>query len=222
MGTTRHFELFRHHTRPGWAGPVTISDNLPVMGARSGVTPRKVEGIIVPVDTSTRPGKTPSPFAGFNTGKAMGTDNGHMMALELGGPDISDNIAPQSSLWQQSGGWRKIERYALATAMEWMGMNAKFAPDGPFAVPQVGAYFHVAPSWSFDAITGEPNEYAGGITRISIWQNAPHGVPHGAPPGMAAAPSYGWAPVRQMSSVRMFRITPGGVWWDNEDISNVW
>jgi hypothetical protein len=39
---------------------------------------------------------------------------------------------------------------------------------------------------------------------------------------MAAAPSHGWAPIRQMSSVRMFRITPGGVWWDNQDISNVW
>jgi hypothetical protein len=89
-------------------------------------------------------------------------------------------------------------------------------------MPNVGAYFHVAPSWGFDVNTGEPTEYVGGITRITIWQNPVHGVPFGAPPGMNASPSYGWAPIRQMSSVRMFRITPGGVWWDNQDISNVW
>lgn len=215
MGTSYHNQLFRGHTRPGWAGQVKISDNLPVFGARADVTPRQVSGIIVPVDTSSRPSKTPTPFNGFQTGKVMGTDNGHLMALELGGPDISDNIAPQSNLWQQSGGWRKVERLALAQALEWMGMQNKYAPNGPFDMPQVGAYFRVAPSFELDPTNGEPRYYDGIINRIVLWKNPAHGLPLGA------EPEAGWRATETSGSQRIFRIAPGKVWWNNEDISDV-
>jgi hypothetical protein len=39
-------------------------------------------------------------------------DRGHIMALELGGPDITENIVPQYGMWQQNarGAWRKMEK----------------------------------------------------------------------------------------------------------------
>lgn len=35
---------------------------------------------------------------------------GHIMALDLGGPDISENIVPQYGQWQGVGDWRRMER----------------------------------------------------------------------------------------------------------------
>ncbi len=40
--------------------------------------------------------------------------NGHIMALQLGGPDVSENIVPQYQQWQQSGRWRVLEKDAMA------------------------------------------------------------------------------------------------------------
>ncbi|GAB3138888.1 hypothetical protein GCM10027290_07070 [Micromonospora sonneratiae] len=43
-----------------------------------------------------------------------GHDRGHIMGLEVGGDDISENIVPQWSLNQQSGNWREQEKAAVA------------------------------------------------------------------------------------------------------------
>ncbi|MGK3983857.1 DNA/RNA non-specific endonuclease [Sorangium sp. So ce136] len=61
----------------------------------------------------------PSPNSGFEIGKKLGTDKGHLMALQLGGPDVSENIVPQPSEWQASGCWRELEKgiHDLAVAM---------------------------------------------------------------------------------------------------------
>ncbi|MGH8716372.1 MAG: DNA/RNA non-specific endonuclease, partial [Burkholderiales bacterium] len=59
-------------------------------------------------------GAAPPPYSGFVTDYTP-FDRGHIMALELGGPDISQNIVPQYAQWQETGTWRKMET-ALAVA----------------------------------------------------------------------------------------------------------
>jgi hypothetical protein len=39
------------------------------------------------------------------------------MALELGGPDVSENIVPQYQQWQQSGAWRQMEVQAAHSGL---------------------------------------------------------------------------------------------------------
>ncbi|MFE9696099.1 DUF4157 domain-containing protein [Streptomyces sp. NPDC006270] len=45
-----------------------------------------------------------------------GYDRGHIMGLEVGGLDVSENIVPQWSLNQQSGAWRRIEKDLTAVS----------------------------------------------------------------------------------------------------------
>jgi hypothetical protein len=72
-------------------------------------TARAVIGAIHRQDTGNR-GNPPLCLSGFGTG---GTPFalGHVMALELGGADISANIVPQYGQWQgnQLGAWRAME-----------------------------------------------------------------------------------------------------------------
>src|SRR5262245_54550861 len=98
MATVQSNFLFNSHVPPAWAGPITISDNMPstTIDPLAHKNPRWVGGIVVPVTTKGRKG-APVPFSGQQTGKAYGTDKGHMYGLEIGGPDISENISPQSN-----------------------------------------------------------------------------------------------------------------------------
>lgn len=41
---------------------------------------------------------------------------GHIIALELGGPDVPKNIVPQWASWQANGLWRKMETFVLKAA----------------------------------------------------------------------------------------------------------
>lgn len=45
-----------------------------------------------------------------------GAHKGHLMALELGGPDIPENIVPQWGNFQANGVWREAEKAALVKA----------------------------------------------------------------------------------------------------------
>lgn len=118
--------------RPPWAGPVEITWE-EIMHVTSGRLARitSVAGIVVPGSTSGRKG-APEPSSGFrvsqsrppeaslavsgrNTGRPD-LDKGHLMALELGGPDIPENIVPQWSNWQRNGRWRQMEKAVLAEA----------------------------------------------------------------------------------------------------------
>jgi hypothetical protein len=163
--------LFNSHVRPAWAGPITISDNVPstsVIDPLAHKNARSVKGIVVPVTTKGRKG-APVAFSGQKTGWAYGTDKGHMFGLEIGGPDISENISPQSSLWQQSGGWRNIEKEALAVALQWMGLNDVYDPGNiPQQPPAAGAFLTVAPYPEIDKATGEPLQYTGSIVRVVL------------------------------------------------------
>jgi len=57
--------------------------------------------------TTNRP-PAPNPSNGFQC-EGSPFDKGHICALELGGPDISQNIVPQWSQWQETGKWRRLE-----------------------------------------------------------------------------------------------------------------
>ena len=72
-----------------------------------------VGGVTI-LDTKDRP-NPPDPICGMKLGKTS-LGNGHIMALQLGGPDVPENIVPQYQQWQQSGRWRVLEKAAMAHA----------------------------------------------------------------------------------------------------------
>jgi hypothetical protein len=57
--------------------------------------------------TTDRP-QAPPPSNGFACERSP-FDRGHVCALELGGPDIPQNIVPQWRHWQETGEWRQME-----------------------------------------------------------------------------------------------------------------
>jgi hypothetical protein len=124
--------------RPAWAGKVTIKFES-ILHSHYGKIIRTTEviGIVAPGSTSGRP-SAPEPISNirvstakneparyqydpetginaYNTG-FVDAEKGHIMALELGGPDIPENIVPQWAKWQGCGEWRKMEQqiYDLA------------------------------------------------------------------------------------------------------------
>lgn len=66
------------------------------------------------VSESEKVSGTPIVFS-RNTG-APDLDKGHIMALELGGPDVQHNIVPQWSNFQRNGKWKLMENAARAAA----------------------------------------------------------------------------------------------------------
>ncbi|HEY5958774.1 MAG TPA: hypothetical protein VIV60_19570 [Polyangiaceae bacterium] len=166
------WEMFAGCKRPEWAGPVTIEDHKcrvqssPLIEANA----RSVHGIVVPVITKARKGtKPPPPQSGAATGKRVGTDKGHLMGLELGGPDVTANIAPQSNLWQETGGWRDVEKYVRDFALEVMRWDGAKDPEQDLPRPKRGVYFRVNPGSELDAKTAEPASYIITVTVIDIY-----------------------------------------------------
>jgi hypothetical protein len=119
MGSIETDAWFGGKKRPAWAGKVTIKwETIQHLhyGAFDRVT--EVIGLVAPGSTSGRPSAKESicvmristaknepakyrydPSTGvnsYNTG-IIDAEKGHVMALELGGPDISENIVPQCS-----------------------------------------------------------------------------------------------------------------------------
>ena len=79
------------YRRPSWSGNVIITyDESQIWN---------IFGVILPISTSDRP-SAPDPWNGYDTGTALNLDKGHLMALSNGGPDIEQNIVPQSASWQ--------------------------------------------------------------------------------------------------------------------------
>lgn len=90
--------------------------------------PVQVSGEIVPTSTSER-GSAPEPHSGLKvaTSKKSKLDDrnsgivdahkGHIFALELGGPDVGENIVAQFGHFQSVGVWRAAERAALDFAL---------------------------------------------------------------------------------------------------------
>jgi len=123
---------FKNKTRPGWAGKVRIRFERIVTPKDTVVRPIQVTGIIAPGPTKGR-GNAPEPVSGTRVSTAasnillhqrynaqtganarntgyVDAHKGHIMALELGGPDIPENIVPQFANWQANGEWRHMER----------------------------------------------------------------------------------------------------------------
>jgi hypothetical protein len=73
----------------------------------NGNCPTLMAGFIQVVATTGRD-NPPDPYSGFACGNSPYA-KGHIMALELGGPDISENIVPQFGQWQGVGEWRQME-----------------------------------------------------------------------------------------------------------------
>lgn len=194
MGLVQSWEMVGRNHRPNWAGAVTISDNRPGNNAIVPENPRAVMGIVVPVTTAGR-GSAPKPFSGALTGRAIGTDKGHMMALELGGPDISANIAPQSNLWQQSGGWRGVEIVVLNFAMEVMGIQGTYDPAKAISMPQRAVFFRVAPLFR-NPLNQEPSHYEGVAVQVQPFGNGDYKAIDAAQ--------------------RIWMIEPGGKWYNRD------
>ncbi len=121
---------FNGKTRPKEFGDVVITfEEIPHVRGPI-VRPVSVTGIVAVGKTSGRP-NAPEPLAGLRVSEAAAVpsqfrydpqtgnnarntgitdaEKGHIMALELGGPDIPANIVPQWAKWQGSGEWRKVE-----------------------------------------------------------------------------------------------------------------
>ncbi len=121
--------------RPDWAGPVSIvieeiphkshglvSRQTSVMGIVAARSTKGRKSAPEPfssfrVSTSATPSSTPLAFNGRNTGR-IDLDKGHIMALELGGPDIPENIVPQWSNFQRNGVWKRMENDVRKKAEE--------------------------------------------------------------------------------------------------------
>lgn len=195
-------KLFGNFRRPRWSGFVRLDDYTPGslsgQGLKPGANARSVMGIVVPTTTKGRP-SPPNAYSGTPTGLAYGTDRGHLMGLELGGPDISENIAPQTSLWQQSGGWRYLEKAVVQEALWVMGWNTVRDPSTyntkADTAPTTALFFRVSPS-PFEIENGEPDSYIGSIAVVYPYQN--NGV-------------WTYAPDRRW--YKCFTIKPNGFTW---------
>jgi hypothetical protein len=88
--------------------------------------PLRVEGLIMPVTTSGR-ATAPSSVTGFKT-SGLQMDKGHLMALELGGPDVGCNIIPQGRRLNEHGPWRQMETSLKLTAANKMGVTKDLSP----------------------------------------------------------------------------------------------
>lgn len=90
--------------------------------------PTNMQGMVEPRATTDRPSAPEPPSykvgvkwkdVGTKPSKHTGmvdAQKGHIMALELGGPDLPWNIVPQWANWQANGEWRRAERKVLDLA----------------------------------------------------------------------------------------------------------
>lgn len=119
------YGLAIHTYNQNWRGdtrsPVTVeTEQVTRPSGETFERPVRVSGMVEPVSTKGRPG-APEPMTGFRPyedGKngrqrRFMFDRGHVMALELGGPDVTPNIVPQGSKFNQHGRWRQMEREVL-------------------------------------------------------------------------------------------------------------
>ena len=116
--------------RPPEFGAVTITFEELQPARQKIVRPTSVYGLVYPCTTSERP-SAPEPKSGlrvsmakkipskyrydsktgrnYNNQGTIDMEKGHIMALELGGPDIPENIVPQWAKWQGCGEWSQME-----------------------------------------------------------------------------------------------------------------
>lgn len=92
----------------------------------SRLRPKRLQALVLPVTTKGR-GGAPDPQSGLEL-TYYPYDRGHLIGLELGGPDVEDNIAPQWANYQRTQTWRKMETAIRKLALGVMGMSSTPAP----------------------------------------------------------------------------------------------
>ena len=99
--------------RPEWAGEITgiVQRNMI----------KRITGVVLPVATNAK--KCPKrsfviPLPIDIQSYTTENDKGHVMALELGGPNARWNIVMQPSQWQRFGHWRQFEKKIMRLAMK--------------------------------------------------------------------------------------------------------
>ncbi|POF32426.1 DNA/RNA non-specific endonuclease [Roseibium marinum] len=118
--------LYDGTKRPNEYGSVTVLSEILFPGtSRQYERQTAVYGYVYPLDTTSGRKSAPEPpsyrigmtkripkkaklISPRNTG-TVDMDKGHIIALELGGPDVSYNICPQWSQFQRNGEWRRME-----------------------------------------------------------------------------------------------------------------
>ncbi|MEM9634003.1 MAG: DNA/RNA non-specific endonuclease [Pseudomonadota bacterium] len=117
----------RKTSRPAEYGSVTVLTEIICPGTFHQYERQvSVYGYVHPLETTSGRKSAPEPFSNFrigatkripkkaklisprNTGR-VDMDKGHIIALELGGPDVPANICPQWSQFQRNGEWRRME-----------------------------------------------------------------------------------------------------------------
>lgn len=143
MQPVKTMEMFNNQKRPDGFGPVTITFEEVQHWQGRIVRPISVYGLVCPCATSGRPSakepicglrisrakKVPAKYRydpttgkNYNNRGIIDMEKGHIMALELGGPDISENIVPQWAKWQGCGEWSQMESKVKDLAVE--GQNS--------------------------------------------------------------------------------------------------
>lgn len=107
-------ELWTGQSRPSWAGNAQFTFH--------GTKIMSVSAVIFPMRTTSRPA-TPEPYNGMNTHGPENCmlQNGHIIGLSLGGPNVRSNIVPQLSGWQQTGPWAQMERLIFDEMKDYYG-----------------------------------------------------------------------------------------------------
>lgn len=131
LGVHETKKLFDGSQRDQKYGSVKIQiEEVTFGGSKKVIRPTKVTGLILITKTKGRASapepiaqlrvsQSPAPKSDVRTERDTGradVQKGHIMALELGGPDIRENIVPQWAQWQSNGVWRQMERQVLKIA----------------------------------------------------------------------------------------------------------
>ncbi|MGI2904988.1 DNA/RNA non-specific endonuclease [Tolypothrix sp. VBCCA 56010] len=114
-------------------GGVTIGleDPPTTSGSNIGRRPVLIEGVVMPVPVGRRD-QTPQPIAGWSDRwNGRDIDRGHLFALNLGGPDVPENIVPQWAHWQRLDDWRAMERTVNARAVQAIDGSRPFGGGSP-------------------------------------------------------------------------------------------
>ena len=118
--------------RPEWAKNITIEIDDITNNINS------VEGIIIPLSTTTRPYNNPNPNNNCHMNDPCdghcideGYNRGHIMGLRNGGPQLSENIVAQWGTWQgnSGGAWYDFEEDINKKAFDLYGWNKTTQPE---------------------------------------------------------------------------------------------
>lgn len=189
-------DWFNGKKRPAEFGDVIITFEEIAHDRGPIVRPISVSGIVAVGKTTGRP-PAPEPISGLRVSEAAAVparfrydevtgnnaynsgipdaEKGHIMALELGGPDIPENIVPQWAKWQGSGEWRRIE-----VAIEKMASAAYSSKTQPCYIQFhaiVGYVNFGRPEWAALKRLAFPSRFTVTVTKLDKKTKQPLNAP---------------------------------------------